>query len=370
MLLAAAAQLADHHAVAIDATLCESAFALAREALAGRSLPDSAIDLLDAAAVRAVRRGSTAVGRDDLSSAGVQLSRIAGPRRFASLASELAEAVPAQRAAAERLGEVIAARALAFDGDARPRACVLLAGSRGSGRQRLVRALARTLHGDEARTTTVELSTYGEPHHVARLFGAPAGYAGYDEGSLLARVLRRSPDALIVLRDVDRANPEVLAALAPLLREGRATDARGDALDARHATFVLTVERSLRSTRVGFVGSESSPRTDLRVPTIADAIDAVIELAAHDREALALLADARVRDLVVRLSGESVALEVDPAVALHLADLAFAADGTHTLSREFDHALLLPIGRALATRAPSRLRVQLRDGSIVIDAIE
>jgi ATP-dependent Clp protease ATP-binding subunit ClpC len=109
------------------------------------------------------------------------------------------------------------------------------------------------------------MSEYSEAHAVARLFGAPPGYVGHDEGGQLTEAVRKRPYQLVLLDEVEKAHPDVLLALLPLLDEGRLTDGRGRTVDFTNTIIVLTsnlgVSAARRSTQVGF-GARDEPTLD------------------------------------------------------------------------------------------------------------
>jgi ATP-dependent Clp protease ATP-binding subunit ClpC len=115
--------------------------------------------------------------------------------------------------------------------------------------------------------TRIDMSELGESHAVARLLGAPPGYLGHDEGGQLTEAVRHRPYQLILLDEIEKAHPEVLLALLPLLDEGRLTDGRGRTVDFTNTVIVMTSNLGAASSaaraRIGFGGEAADAPVDL-----------------------------------------------------------------------------------------------------------
>jgi ATP-dependent Clp protease ATP-binding subunit ClpC len=123
---------------------------------------------------------------------------------------------------------------------ARPLASFLFVGPTGVGKTQLARCLARALFGGDEALVALDMSGFKERHDVARLVGAPPGYRGHEEEQALGAAIRKHPFSVVLFDEIDKAHPEVLDALLPLLDEGRLVDARGQRYDFTHAVVVLT----------------------------------------------------------------------------------------------------------------------------------
>ena len=136
----------------------------------------------------------------------------------------------------------------------------LFLGPTGVGKTELAKALSDELFASSAMTR-IDMSEYSESHAVARLLGAPPGYVGHEDGGQLTEAVRKRPYQLLLLDEVEKAHPDVLLALLPLLDEGRLTDGRGRTVDFTNTVIVLTSNLGVRevnaSKSIGF-GAESS----------------------------------------------------------------------------------------------------------------
>ncbi len=131
-------------------------------------------------------------------------------------------------------------------------------GSSGVGKTELAKALAEFLFDDEDALVRVDMSEYREQHTVSRLFGAPPGYIGYEQGGQLTEQVRRRPYSVVLFDEIEKAHPDVWNALLQLLDDGRLTDGQGRMVNFRNTVIVMTsnVGTSFvkRSGALGFVG--------------------------------------------------------------------------------------------------------------------
>src|SRR6266511_854979 len=132
-------------------------------------------------------------------------------------------------------------RARAGLGDPRrPIGSFLFMGPTGVGKTELARALAEFLFDDEKAMVRIDMSEYMEKHTVARLIGAPPGYAGYDEGGQLTEAIRRRPYAVVLFDEIEKAHGDVFNVLLQLLDDGRLTDGHGRTVDFRNTVVIMT----------------------------------------------------------------------------------------------------------------------------------
>jgi ATP-dependent Clp protease ATP-binding subunit ClpB len=122
----------------------------------------------------------------------------------------------------------------------RPIGSFIFLGPTGVGKTELARALAEFLFNDENAMVRIDMSEYQEKHTVSRLFGAPPGYVGFEEGGQLTEAVRRRPYSVVLFDEIEKAHPEVFNALLQLLDDGRLTDGQGRTVDFRNTVVIMT----------------------------------------------------------------------------------------------------------------------------------
>ncbi|MDB4972819.1 MAG: ATP-dependent Clp protease ATP-binding subunit ClpA [Myxococcaceae bacterium] len=271
------------HEVSYSRDALEAAVDLSVRYLPEQHLPDKAIGLLDRAGARARRRGASEIDRTVVAAvvseqANVPLDRLLmrDRERLLALETHLSERVIGQRAAIARVADAVRKGAVGMRGK-RPLGVFLFLGPTGVGKTELAKALNDELFWSSTMTR-LDMSEYSEAHAVARLFGAPPGYVGHDEGGQLTEAVRKRPYQLVLLDEVEKAHPDVLLALLPLLDEGRLTDGRGRTVDFTNTIIVLTsnlgVSAAKRSAPVGFGASSRDEPAEERADAGARTIEA------------------------------------------------------------------------------------------------
>ncbi len=156
------------------------------------------------------------------------------------LEDHLHHRVVGQEAAVSAVANAVRRNRAGLSDPHRPVGSFLFLGPTGVGKTELARALAEYLFDDERSMTRIDMSEYMEKHSVSRLIGAPPGYVGYDEGGQLTEAVRRRPYSVILLDEVEKADPEVFNVLLQLLDDGRLTDGQGRTVDFSNAVVIMT----------------------------------------------------------------------------------------------------------------------------------
>jgi ATP-dependent Clp protease ATP-binding subunit ClpC len=348
---------AQHHRVSITDDAIETAAQLSARYIADRFLPDKAIDLIDEAAASVALANKGAVELPPVTTADVAavVTRWTGipqaaltesqTNRLLELETLLSKRVIGQDRAIAAVSNAIRRARTGLHDPRKPLGTFLFRGSSGIGKTELAKALAEALFGSEAALVRVDLSEFTESHGVSRLLGAPPGYAGHDEAGQLTEPVRRRPYCVVLFDEMEKAHPEVAAILLQILDEGRVTDAKGRAIDFRHAIIILTTNLE-----------EDELAIALR-HELLDRIEEIVpfeELGLSQIEAIVTI---HVDALAQRLGARNVSLELSDEAKLYLARVSMGAgSGARYVARTVSHYVSTPLSTAL-------LRGELRDGS-------
>ncbi|MDE2290435.1 MAG: AAA family ATPase, partial [Elusimicrobia bacterium] len=199
----------------------------------------------------------------------------------------------------------------------------------------------------------VDMSEYRESHTVSRLFGAPPGYVGYDQGGQLTEAVRRRPYCVVLLDEVEKAHPDVFNVLLQILEDGRLTDSQGRTVDFKNAVVIMTSNLGAEALMGG--GSEEDKkkavldavRRHFR-PELLNRIDEIVVFHALDERHLAAIVDVQLARVRARLKEKGLALEVTPAAKKALVSAGFdPAYGARPMKRAIQSLLVDPLAKRL-----------------------
>jgi len=175
-------------------------------------------------------------------STGVPVSRVSGDEsaRLLKMEDELHKRVIGQDAAIKTLSQAIRRQRSGLKDPKRPAGSFIFAGPTGVGKTELAKALAEFLFGDEDALISLDMSEYSEKHTVARLFGAPPGYVGFEEGGQLTEKVRRRPFSVVLFDEVEKAHADIFNTLLQILEEGKLTDAQGREINFKNTVIIMT----------------------------------------------------------------------------------------------------------------------------------
>ena len=152
----------------------------------------------------------------------------------------LHERIIGQEEAIHAISDAIRRARSGLKDPSRPIGSFIFIGPSGVGKTELAKALAWFMFDDEDALVRVDMSEYREQHTVSRLFGAPPGYVGYEEGGQLTEAVRRRPYRVVLFDEIEKAHPEVWNALLQILDDGRMTDGQGNVVDFRNTILIMT----------------------------------------------------------------------------------------------------------------------------------
>lgn len=160
--------------------------------------------------------------------------------RLTSMQDFLADIVKGQDHAIQAVCNVIKRSRLGLGNENAPIGSFLFMGTTGVGKTELAKALAQFLFGSRDMLIRIDMSEYQQEHSVSRLFGAPPGYVGYDQGGQLTEAVRRKPYSVILLDEIEKAHPKICETLLQVLDDGRMTDGKGRTINFKNTVIIMT----------------------------------------------------------------------------------------------------------------------------------
>jgi ATP-dependent Clp protease ATP-binding subunit ClpC len=173
---------------------------------------------------------------------GVPLTRIGADEtaRLLTMEDELHKTVVSQHEAINCIAKAVRKSRAGLKDPKRPIGSFIFAGPTGVGKTLLAKRLAQFMFGDENALIQIDMSEYQEKHNVSRLWGAPPGYVGYEEGGQLTEKIRRRPYSVVLLDEIEKAHPDVWNSLLQIMEEGRLTDSFGRTIDFKNSIVIMT----------------------------------------------------------------------------------------------------------------------------------
>ena len=166
--------------------------------------------------------------------------------RLLRMEDELHRRVIGQDQAIRALSQAIRRTRAGLKDPKRPGGSFIFAGPSGVGKTELSRTLAAFLFGDQDALIQLDMSEYSEKHTASRLFGAPPGYVGYDEGGQLTEKVRRKPFSVVLFDEIEKAHPDIFNSLLQVLEDGRLTDSQGRVVDFKNTVIIMTTNLGTR----------------------------------------------------------------------------------------------------------------------------
>ncbi|MGK3993276.1 ATP-dependent Clp protease ATP-binding subunit ClpA [Sorangium sp. So ce1024] len=366
----------EFHKITYTPEAVEAAAKLSARYLQDRRLPDKAIDLLDEAGAAArLRHGDGyTVDTADIELVIAKMAQIP-PRQVSTsdraqlkdLEQSLRSVIFGQDEAVKQLASAIKLSRAGLRAPEKPIGSFLFSGPTGVGKTELAKQLAKALGIGFLR---FDMSEYQERHTVSRLIGAPPGYVGFDRGGLLTEAAAKTPHAVLLLDEIEKAHPDVFQVLLQVMDHGTLTDNNGKKSDFRHMVLIMTSNvgaRELAQARVGF-GERGSAGDDDRAykntfsPEFRNRLDARIMFRPLDPSVMGSIVDKFIGELAAMLADRSVTVEVTDRARAELAKRGYdPANGARPLGRVIENDIKRRLGDELLFGALEN------GGSVAID---
>ena len=377
-----------HHGVRYTDAALEAAVALSTRHLKDLHLPDKAIDVIDEAGAAhkllpAASRGAE-IGPAEIEAVVAKMARVPvaavssdDRTALAALDTELRRVIFGQDPAIDEVASAIRLSRSGLRAGDKPIGSFLFSGPTGVGKTELARQLARILGVEFLR---FDMSEYMEKHAVSRLIGAPPGYVGYEEGGLLIDAVRKSPHAVLLLDEVEKAHPDLFSILLQVMDHATLTDTHGRKADFRHVILIMTTNagaRDLSDRRLGFGeqgvgGSQRGALERTFTPEFRNRLDAVVAFAPLGTGEIARVVDKHLDELRALVAGKGVTIEVDEAARAWLATKGFdRAFGARPMARLIERVIKKPLSQALLFGALAtgggRVTVTVKQDALHVD---
>ena len=339
----------DYHSVTIPDDIIEYTVEMAARHISERFLPDKAIDILDeACAFRQVNpllkdngekktRRSQKIDRPLVNDILARVCKIDAKalkgddnKALATLDSQLSAQIYGQQEAIHRVVESVQMSKAGLLEDNKPIASLLFVGPTGVGKTEVARVLAQELGIELVR---FDMSEYTEKHTVAKLIGSPAGYVGYEDGGLLTDAIRKTPNCVLLLDEIEKAHSDIYNILLQVMDYARLTDNKGQKADFRNVIVIMTSNAGAQyasQANVGFSGHVSrgeAMMTQVKKtfkPEFINRLSSIVVFKDMDLAMANLILDKKLRQLDLKLKAKNIVLQLSAEARSLLLDKGFS----------------------------------------------
>ncbi|MUK01162.1 AAA domain-containing protein [Vibrio cholerae] len=281
--------------------------------------------------------------------------------RLLNMEAELHKRVIGQNEAIKAISQAIRRTRAGLKDPKRPGGSFIFAGPTGVGKTELAKALAEFLFGEEDALITLDMSEYSEKHTVSRLFGAPPGYVGYEEGGQLTEKVRRKPFSVVLFDEVEKAHADLFNSLLQILEDGRLTDSQGRMVDFKNTVIIMTTNLGTRDISKGVMtgfqsGTDTSTsynRMKAKVqeelkqhfrPEFLNRVDDTVVFPQLTQDEIVEIVDLFLARLSGRMADKGMTIELTPAAKVLLATRGYdpamgARPLRRTIQREIEDQL-------------------------------
>ncbi len=282
---------------------------------------------------------------------------------------ELHKRVIGQEVAIAALSKTIRRQRAGLKDPKRPSGSFIFAGPTGVGKTELAKALAEFLFDDENALISLDMSEYGEKHTVSRLFGAPPGFVGFEEGGQLTEKVRRKPFSVVLFDEIEKAHPDIFNSLLQILEEGRLTDGQGRVIDFKNTVIIMTTNLGARDISRGAMGFslEGSSDNDYQLmkakvneelkrsfrPEFLNRVDETIVFPQLTQSELLQVVELFIKRLATRLEERDLTLELTDAAKQRLMEIGWEP----SLGAR-------PLRRAVQREIEDRISEQILEGNL------
>ena len=354
-----------YHGVTYRKDALEYAVRASDKYISNRFLPDKAIDLMDEAGayleVHPANRQRSYVTKAVIQQILTKVCKIDAAAikdednsALASLRQRMLDKIYGQDTAVDKVVEAVMMAKAGLIDDDKPMASLLFVGPTGVGKTEVARVLARELGIELVR---FDMSEYTEKHAVAKLIGSPAGYVGYEDGGQLTDAIRKTPNCVLLLDEIEKAHSDIYNILLQVMDYARLTDNKGQKADFRNVILIMTSNAGAQyasQANIGFAGNVSRGQAMLAQvkktfrPEFINRLSDTVVFHDMDRHMAELILDKKLAQLADKLSAKGVSIELTSQAREHLLKWGFTKEyGAREMDRVIGNRLKPVLMKAL-----------------------
>lgn len=344
-----------YHHVKYDAAAIEYAVTSSAKFITDRFLPDKAIDIIDEAGAQAEMEGKKykKIGKKQIAEVLAKVAKIDAlaikqddNKNLASLESRMKDVIYGQDRAIQTVVEAVQLSKAGLTDENKPLASLLFVGPTGVGKTEVAKMLAQELG---VKLVRFDMSEYVEKHTVAKLIGAPAGYVGYDDGGLLTDAVRKSPDCVLLLDEIEKAHSDIFNILLQVMDYGVLTDSKGRKAHFKNVILIMTSNAGAQyasQASMGFASTATAGSAMLKQvkhtfkPEFINRLNEIVVFNDMDEQMAKLILGKKLRELNAKLAAKSVSITLTEEAHQHLLKSGYSKEyGAREMDRVIQQQL-------------------------------
>ena len=374
-----------YHHVKYDDAAIEYAVTSSAKFITDRFLPDKAIDIIDEAGAQAEmeRKKYKKIGKKQIAEVLAKVAKIDAlaikqddNKNLASLESRMKDVIYGQDRAIQTVVEAVQLSKAGLTDENKPLASLLFVGPTGVGKTEVAKMLAQELG---VKLVRFDMSEYVEKHTVAKLIGAPAGYVGYDDGGLLTDAVRKSPDCVLLLDEIEKAHSDIFNILLQVMDYGVLTDSKGRKAHFKNVILIMTSNAGAQyasQASVGFASTASAGSAMLKQvkhtfkPEFINRLNEIVVFNDMDEQMAKLILGKKLRELNAKLAAKSVSIALTDEAHQHLLKSGYSKEyGAREMDRVIQQQLKTMLMREILfgkLKKGGEATVDLQNGTLTI----
>lgn len=374
-----------YHHVKYDAAAIEYAVTSSAKFITDRFLPDKAIDIIDEAGAQAEMEGKKykKIGKKQIAEVLAKVAKIDAlaikqddNKNLASLESRMKDVIYGQDRAIQTVVEAVQLSKAGLTDENKPLASLLFVGPTGVGKTEVAKMLAQELG---VKLVRFDMSEYVEKHTVAKLIGAPAGYVGYDDGGLLTDAVRKSPDCVLLLDEIEKAHSDIYNILLQVMDYGVLTDSKGRKAHFKNVILIMTSNAGAQyasQASVGFASTATAGSAMLKQvkhtfkPEFINRLNEIVVFNDMDEQMAKLILGKKLRELNAKLAAKSVSITLTDEAHQHLLKSGYSKEyGAREMDRVIQQQLKTMLMREILfgkLKKGGEATVDLQNGILTI----